>query len=288
MFNKILYGIKIKYKESDKMKEKILLVSVLFTLLLAIPDVALADNIGGSVTVVYDQVSISSPAQYSPTTSTDFEMDWGKDVTNVYLETNITGTLQNITMDTNTTTDISTYSQILGAGTYRYKIYGISSSNETYETDVAYLTIDKANTSIDLYIEGNKNEDYSTIGAKNINITAVMDLNKSFDLYVDDSNVKSDFGKISYIDIFNIGNYVVEAKYSGNDNYTSSIRTQDLTISFSTGLVIASVSIIPVFVGLGILVFIIRRPYDIKTIIENIIIIILLPSVFYIIQTMIS
>ena len=98
-------------------------------------------------------------SSYNPAGYSNFSVNWtdNTEMRYGYIEANFTGSLQNLTMS-NTTgggSVIYTYNTTpLPAGTYRYRLVGVDTFNNSNATDIFYFTILQANNPVHLYLNG--------------------------------------------------------------------------------------------------------------------------------------
>lgn len=219
---------------------------------------ATASDLQGSVTVestYYTDYTVEYPDSYEPI-PTNVSVTWNENVTDVYLENNFTGSFQNVSVPIEDNT--SNYSNTLSAGTYKVKFYGKNSTGYYYTTYYKTFNIDRYETRIDLYINGNKNKNVKSF-ANEYNITADLNVEKEFELYFDNNKVGTNVGLIEYITDVSIGEHDVKAISYGNENYTQSVRQKKIKKTD-----VALTSMLPIIlIILGYNIYYVSRRYGI-------------------------
>ena len=112
----------------------------------------------------------------------------------------------------------------LPAGVYNFTAYSTGDSNHTSASITYFLTIEKANSSLRLYLNGIEG-DITIVEGQEVNHTAILETPEQGTLYLlrNGSVFASGNSPLTYISIYNTpGHYNITAFYAGNENYTSS------------------------------------------------------------------
>lgn len=202
-----------------------------------------AGNSGGTGSLEYDKpptysnFNIQSPTIYDANTKTNISITWsdiGNNFDNSILETNITGSPVNLT------NNITSYSKVLGAGSYYVKFYGNDSFGLFNQTQKQTFTISKASSTTNLYLNGSASdvsyEKYAIAnltGIVNPSFTAKLNLNATGW----GNNFDSGVGSVENISnmSMSLGIYNLTAHFDGNQNYSKSSQTYFIDIT-DTGI----------------------------------------------------
>jgi hypothetical protein len=116
--------------------------------------------------------------------------------------------------------------QNLPAGIYNFTAYSTGDANHSSASITYFLTINKANSSLRLYLNGVEG-DIGVIEGENVNITAILEIPTIGNISLLENGTLIAYGlsPLTKIKSYPIGYYNITAIYLGNENYTSSIAT---------------------------------------------------------------
>jgi len=120
----------------------------------------------------------------------------------------------------------------LPVGFYNFTAYSTGDANHSSALVTYFLTINKANSSVILYLN-NLNSNITIIEGESINHTGVLNVPTSGNLSLLRNGTQFAFGPSPLTDISiynNPGYYNITAYYAGNENYTSSQATHFITV----------------------------------------------------------
>jgi hypothetical protein len=180
----------------------------------------------------------STPSQYSPTNSSQFNVTWGDETgfSTSLIWFNSTVCTSNCSMTNNS--GVWSYSVVLPAGNYRWAVYGNDTTNNQNKTDEWNFTINVNTSTVNVMnltingTESNKTYIYLTTS----NATGWYDANVfngqsglTFTLYRNTTTIGAT-NPISDVQQLNGGDYNYTYYTAGNTNYSSAIKQFNLTI----------------------------------------------------------
>jgi hypothetical protein len=177
----------------------------------------------------YCSLQNSTPAKYSASTLSLFNITWTdalSSVGTVLLESNYSGAPQNYSMYL-LGGNVYSYNITLPAGTFYWKSYANDSSGNVNASTQQTFTITKADNSVDLYLNGNKDQNLTVTYLTQTNATSVASSGTA-SLYRDDISVSNP--EIATLAADTAG-YKYTANTTGSQNYTSNSTTFYLFIN---------------------------------------------------------
>jgi hypothetical protein len=187
-----------------------------------------AVTIADEIPPAYSNVMVSpvSPATYAPSQTYTF---------NITVEDNVAVDTVIFEFDGVNHTDMAqagtTYSyQLVGlvAGTHSYRWYmSDMSDNWNATADMSY-EVAKAQTTVNLLLNGTDGNLTVVYGA--VNLSATLSIPDTVTLYVDGVNAGSGLGYVENVTTLGVGMHNITASYPGNGNYIGSSETHWLTV----------------------------------------------------------
>jgi hypothetical protein len=160
--------------------------------------------------------SPSSPATYAQGQLYIFNVTWNDNsgnLANAYLENNFSVTLNNATM-LGSYPNYTYNSTPLAAGTYQFRFVGIDAVNNSNATSIQYFIINKANNSVNLYLNDSLNQNKTYTYPEVVNATATS-------LVLTPSLYKNEVSKGTNEQILlGNGTYAYKVNATGNQNYS--------------------------------------------------------------------
>ena len=173
-----------------------------------------------------------------------FNISWTDNtaISSVLLESNFSGSPSNYTK--HNTSSNYTFNATLPAGSFYWKSYGIDSSGNTNITDTWVFTIQKANSTLQLLLNGTAGN-YSVNEDRNVNVTVYANTNGNVTLYINGSLYQTNASSLQNISNFTEpGLYNVTA-ISAHQNYTDNRTTYWLLVNDTTSPVLAGATAQP-------------------------------------------
>jgi len=171
----------------------------------------------------YSNPQSSTPAKYSSSTLSSFNITWTdalSSIGTVLFESNYSGAPQNYSMYL-LSGNVYSYNATLPAGTFYWKAYANDSGGNLNASTQQTFTISKADNVVDLYLNGNKDQNLTITYLTQTNATGVASSGTA-NLYRDDVSVSNP--EIVTLAAKTAGyKYVVNT--TGSQNYTSNSTT---------------------------------------------------------------
>jgi hypothetical protein len=171
----------------------------------------------------YSNLQNSTPAKYSSSTLSLFNVTWTdtlSGINTVLFESNYSGTPQNYSMYL-LSGNVYGYNVTLPAGTFYWKSYANDSVGNLNASAQQTFTISKADNAVDLYLNGNKNQNLTVTYLAQTNATGVASSGTA-NLFRDDISVSNP-------EIVTLAAKTAGYKYfvntTGSENYTSNSTT---------------------------------------------------------------
>ena len=207
----------------------ILLVFVPVIYVFAEPDWSLNKTNFSSLTYTVDIVSL------------EFNVTWDTSsvIDTVLIEHNITGALQNYTVDNNVSAEYYyNWTGLLPGGDYVWREYANDSAPLINLTDEFYFTVAKADSTIHLYVNESR-ANFQPGGGEDVNVTAVLQNMSSVDVeirtnYSDGVDKQWDTGASPLENTTALpvaGEYYFNATFAGDENFTGSSESWIVTVS---------------------------------------------------------
>ncbi len=175
----------------------------------------------------------STPAVYSPTSLSNFSINWTDNVaiSSVLIEGNWTGTPTNYSMSNLTATKWN-HSLILPSGSFYWKSYANDTSNNWNSSDTWYFTIAQATPISNLTVNGNSSSFTGEIKSYWINGTvSIGDSNYVLEMYINGTlKATNTSGAIKNYTYLTAGVYNITLRYKNTQNYSERNLSQIVTI----------------------------------------------------------
>jgi len=121
--------------------------------------------------------------------------------------------------------------QSLPAGIYNFTAYSSGDNNHSPASITYFLTINKANSSLRLYLNGIEG-DIEVLEGENVNITAILEIPTTGNIFLLENGTQIAYGPspLTKIKSYTPGYYNITSYYLGNENYTSSTTTHFIKV----------------------------------------------------------
>ena len=173
--------------------------------------------------------------------SLEFNVTWdtASSLDTVLIEHNLTGALQNYTIDNNVSTEYYyNWTGILSGGDYVWREYANDTSPEINLTDKFFFTVAKADSIIYLYVNESR-ANFQSGGGQDVNVTAVLQNTSSVDVemrtnYSDGADKQWDAGANPLENTTALpvaGEYYFNATFAGDENFTGSSESWIVVVS---------------------------------------------------------
>jgi hypothetical protein len=150
------------------------------------------------------------------------------------IELNFTGIFANYTMQ-RYQTNTSTFSIILPAGTFCWKVHANDSMNQWNSTPTSCFTIGKAPTKLDLVVDGTSLPT-TVVRGEVINITANLNVSRPVSLKANFTGVLEEIasGPKTVVNLTDtsslLGSYLLRTSFAGDQNYSSALAEGMLSV----------------------------------------------------------
>ena len=177
--------------------------------------------------------SVSSGSKYIRNRTYEFSATWTDKVAvnTTLIEHNFTGTSTNYTMNKSGNVHRYNFTDI-AAGLYVWRMFVNDTVNNMNRTDQYFYNVTVADNVLEVFFDGNKNQDYQTSNESVLNVTANSSAGTVF-IYRNSNLVKSGSTPQTSSDTLLSGTYTYKTNATGNQNYTDNSTGLSFTVTLT-------------------------------------------------------
>ncbi len=177
--------------------------------------------------------SVASASKYIRNRTYEFSATWTDRiaVNTTLIEHNFTGTSTNYTMNKSGNAHIYNFTDI-AAGLYVWRMFVNDTVNNMNKTDQYFYNVTVADNALEIFFDGNKNQNYQTSNESALNVTANSTAGTVF-IYRSGNLVKSGSTPQTSSDTLLSGTYTYKTNATGNQNYTDNSTGLSFTVTLT-------------------------------------------------------